>query len=104
MISFEDFKKIDLKVGEVKEVTDLEEANSLYKVIVDLGDEERQLLAGLKKYYEKEDLEGKQVVIVANLEPKSMFGEESQGMLLAVGDEARLLTVDEEVENGSEVS
>ena len=104
MITFEDFKKLDLRVGEIKSVEDLEGADSLYRVVVDLGEEERQVLAGLKDYYEKEEMEGKKVIIVANLEPKSMFGEESQGMILAAGEEARLLTVDGEVEKGSKVS
>ncbi len=104
MISFQDFKKIDLRVGEIKSIQDLEGADSLYRVVVDLGEEERQVLAGLKDYYEKEEMEGKKVVIVTNLEPKEMFGEESQGMILAAGKEARLLTVDGEVENGSKIS
>ena len=104
MITFEDFKKLDLRVGEVKYVEDLEGADSLYKVIVDIGDEERQVLAGLKDYYEKEEIEGKKVVIIVNLEPKVMFGEESQGMILAAGKEARLLTVDGGAEIGSQVS
>ena len=104
MISFQDFKKIDLRVGEIKSIQDLEGADRLYRVVVDLGEEERQVLAGLKDYYEKEEMEGKKVVIVTNLEPKEMFGEESQGMILAAGKEARLLTVDGEVENGSKIS
>jgi methionyl-tRNA synthetase len=61
-------------------------------------------LAGIKKFYELEELEGKKIIVLVNLEPKEMFGEESEGMLLAVGKEARLLTTDGEVENGKRVS
>jgi len=104
MITFEDFKKVDLRVGEVESVVDLEGADNLYKVIVDLGEEKRQVLAGLKDFYEKEEMKGKKVVVVFNLEPKEMFGEESQGMILAAGKDARLLTVDGNPENGSKVS
>ncbi len=103
MTTFDDFKKIEMKVGEILEVEEIPEADSLYKIEVDLGDEKRQVLAGIKKYYEKEDLLNKKVVVVANLETKEMFGEKSEGMILATGEEATLLTVDREVENGSEV-
>lgn len=104
MVTFDDFKKLDLRVGEIVEVEEIEEANKLYKMKVDLGEEERQVLAGIKKFYEMDELEGKKVVMVANLETKEMFGFESQGMVLAAGKEARLLTTDGKAENGSKVS
>ncbi len=104
MISFQDFKKLDLRVGEVLEVEDLEGADSLYKVIVNIGKEKRQVLAGLKDHYPKEEMVGKKVIVLANLETKVMFGQDSEGMILAAGKEARLLTVDGKVENGAEVS
>ncbi len=85
-------------------VEEVPEANKLYRLIVDIGEEERQLLAGLKKYYKKEELIGKKVVVLVNLEPKEMFGYESQGMVLAAGKNTSLLTVDEETENGSRIS
>ncbi len=103
MINFEEFKKTKMRVGEIKEVSEVPGADSLYKIIVDLGSEKRQVLAGIKKYYEKEDLLNKKVVVVANLEEKEMFGEVSQGMILAAGEEPALITVDEDVENGAEV-
>ncbi|MGM0439370.1 MAG: methionine--tRNA ligase subunit beta [Patescibacteria group bacterium] len=104
MITFDDFKKLDLRVGEIVEVEEIEEANKLYKMKVDVGEEKRQVLAGVKKFYDMDELEGKKVVMVVNLEPKEMFGFESQGMILAAGEEARLLTTDGQVENGSKVS
>lgn len=104
MITFDDFKKIDLRVGEIIEVDEIEKADKLYKIKVDLGNEKRQVLAGIKKFYEIDELEGKKVVVVVNLESKEMFGFESQGMILATGEEARLLTTDGEAENGSKVS
>lgn len=104
MVTFEDFKKLDLVVGKIKAVEDVDGADSLYKVIVDIGDEKRQVLAGLKDFYEKDELNGKKVVMISNLEPKEMFGEKSEGMLLAAGKDAKLLTVDKDVENGSRVS
>ncbi len=104
MITYQDFKKLDLRVGEIIEAEEIEDADSLYKIKVDLGDEKRQILAGIKKFYSLEELVGKKIIVLVNLEPKEMFGEESQGMLLAVGENARLLTTDGEVENGKRVS
>ncbi len=86
IISFEDFAKIDLRVGTIISADELEESNKLIKLIVDIGIEKRQIIAGVKKFYGVEDLVGKQVVIVANLAPKSLAGFESQGMLLAANN------------------
>jgi methionine--tRNA ligase beta chain len=82
-ITFEDFKKIDLRVGKILEAEKIEGSEKLLKLIVDLGKEKRQLVAGIGKYYRPEDLIGKEIVVVANLEPKKIMGIESQGMLLA---------------------
>jgi len=87
MVTFEDFKKIELKVAEIKEVNDHPNADRLYVVVVDLGDKRKQLVAGIKGSYSKEDLVGKQVIVVDNLEPAILRGVESQGMLLAASDE-----------------
>ena len=86
-ISFEDFQKADLRVGTVVSADDLEESNKLIKLTIDIGVERRQIIAGIKKRYKVEDLVGKQVVIIANLEPKNLAGYESQGMLLAATNE-----------------
>lgn len=88
MINIEDFRKLELKVAQIKEVTEHPNADKLYIVIVDLGDKTKQLVAGIRGSYQKEDLVGKQVVVVDNLEPAVLRGVESQGMLLAASDEA----------------
>ena len=82
-ISYGDFKKMDLVVGTITAVEPHPNADKLYVIKVDLGTEERQLVAGLKPYYEPEQLNGKQVVVVVNLEPANLRGVESRGMLLA---------------------
>jgi methionyl-tRNA synthetase len=86
MINIDDFKKVELKVAKIIEAERIAESEKLLKLKVSLGDEERQVLAGIGKYYDPADLVGKEIVIVANLEPKSLAGYESQGMLLAATD------------------
>jgi len=93
MVSIEDFKKLELKVAEIKEVMDHPNADKLYIVKVDLGDRTKQVVAGIKNSYAKEDLLGRQVVIVDNLEPAVLRGVESQGMLLAASDETGIAIV-----------
>tara|TARA_Y100000034_G_C6823021_1_gene370876 strand:- start:778 stop:1089 length:312 start_codon:yes stop_codon:yes gene_type:complete len=100
MITFGDFKKIELKVGEIKEVDDHPSADRLYVLKVDTG-EERTLVAGIKETYSKEELVGKKIIVVCNLEEKELRGVLSQGMLLAADKGASLLTVDKESSNGS---
>jgi len=110
MICYDDFAKLDLRVAKVLEAADHPNADKLVVLKVDLGDEQRQIVAGLKAYMTAESLVGKQVVVVTNLEPRKMRGLESNGMLLAasyVSDEQRsvvVLTTDREVPPGSEVS
>ena len=98
MISFEQFKQIDLVVAKVLSVEDHPNADKLYVLKVDLGDEERQLVAGLREHYSQDELQGKSVVIVANLEPAVLRGVESQGMLLAVQDRAQVKIIQPEIE------
>lgn len=86
MISFEDFKKLELKVAQIKEVIDHPDADKLYVITVDLGGKLKQIVAGVKGFYKKEELVGKQIVLVDNLEPAKLRGIESQGMLLAAQD------------------
>ena len=104
-VSFDDFAKLDLRVGRIIEVKDHPNADRLYLVKVDIGDEVRQLVAGLKKYYKPEELLNKTVVIVANLEPKKLRGVESQGMLLAAddGENVALLMPDKGIKLGSKI-
>ena len=96
MISIEDFRKLELKVGVIKEVSDHPNADKLYVVIVDMGDKTKQLVAGIRGSYTKEELIGKQVVVVDNLEPAVLRGVESQGMILAASDESGIVIVSPE--------
>jgi methionyl-tRNA synthetase len=83
-VSFDDFAKLDLRVGTIKAVEPHPNADKLLKMQVDLGDEQRQICAGIKPYTEDpQALVGQQIVVVANLEPRKIRGEESNGMLLA---------------------
>jgi methionyl-tRNA synthetase len=84
IVSFSDFKKMDIVVGTVTSVEPHPNADKLYVLNVDLGEEEeRTLVAGIKPYYTPDELQGKQLVVVKNLEPAIVRGVESQGMLLA---------------------
>lgn len=87
VIQYEDFAKLDLRVGTVKTAENHPNADKLIVLQVDLGGEQRQILAGLRGHYEAESLVGKQIVVVANLAPRTMRGLESQGMLLAASDQ-----------------
>jgi methionine--tRNA ligase beta chain len=83
-INFKDFSKLDLRVGKIKNAEDIEGADKLYKLSVDLGDlGERVICAGIKGFYSKEELIDKEIVVVCNLEPRKLRGIESHGMLLA---------------------
>lgn len=107
-VSFDDFTKLKLRVGRVIEASDHPNADRLLVLKVDLGDEQRQLCAGLKGHYTPEELVGRNLVIVANLAPRMMRGIESQGMLLAATspDQSRVMIVSPEsdIEPGSTVS
>lgn len=93
MATIEDFRKIELKVAEIKEVNEHPNADRLYIITVDLGDKTKQVVAGIRGSYQKEDLIGKQVVVVDNLEPALLRGVESQGMILAASDEEGIAIV-----------
>ncbi len=83
VISFEDFTKVQLRIGRVLEAKDHPNADKLIVMKVDIGTEQRQLVAGLKGYYTPEQLVGRDLVVVTNLAPRMMRGVESKGMLLA---------------------
>jgi methionyl-tRNA synthetase len=87
MINFDEFMKVDLRVAKVINAKDIPEADKLIKVTVDLGNEERTIFAGIKGFYNPEELIGKNIVVVANLEPRKMRFGVSEGMLLAAGDD-----------------
>lgn len=105
LIDIDMFRKIDLRVGLVKYAEKVQGSRKLIKLIVDLGSEERQIIAGLAEWYKPEDLVGKYVVVVANLKPKKLMGMESQGMILATCDKEKpvIITVAEDVKPGSKI-
>ncbi len=103
-VSFEDFNALDMRSGKIVKVEELPGADRLYKIQVDVGDEQLQTVSGLKNHYELEELENRQVVVLTNLEPAEIHGEKSECMLLAAeGEELALLTLDKELEPGAEV-
>lgn len=103
MITIEDFKKVELIIAQIKDVQDHPQADRLYLVKIDTGKEERQVVAGIRPFYKKEDLIGRKVVLVNNLQPAVIRGQESQGMILAATDSAGIavLSVDRDAELGS---
>ncbi len=105
-VDIKDFEKLELKVGEILRVDDIPEADKLYKLEVDIGGKQITLVAGIKKNYKKEELVGKKIVVLTNLQPATIRGVTSEGMLLAAvkGDNVRLVTVDGEIEVGSDVA
>lgn len=104
-ISIEDFMKVQLKVGKVLEAERVPKSNKLLKLQVDLGSERRQIVAGIGKKYEPDQLIGQTIVVVANLKPAKLMGVESQGMVLAAGGKEvlGLLTLNEDTAPGSQV-
>lgn len=125
IINFEDFAKVDLRVGEIVDAEEIVGADKLLKLRVDLGeDHKRTICAGIKEYYSTDELVGKKVIVVANLAPRKMRGIESQGMLLAASGEELtpqaypdkssqkistkgkvvLVSPEKEIENGARVS
>ncbi|MCK5082594.1 MAG: methionine--tRNA ligase subunit beta [Candidatus Omnitrophica bacterium] len=105
MITIEEFMRLELIVAQVKEVREHPNADRLYVMKVDTGTQERQLVAGIRLSYAPEELVGRRVVIAANLEPATIRGEESQGMILAASDEngISVLSPDRDVALGSKV-
>ncbi len=102
MIPLKEFQKVELRVGRITEVSDHPNADKMYVLKVDLGSEQRQLVAGLKGIHTKEQLQDKQVIVVCNLEPKELRGVRSEGMLLAA-DDGTLITPEKSVANGSKL-
>lgn len=105
MITIDYLDKIKLKVAKVLEAEKINGSDKLLKLIVSLGNETRQIVAGIQKYYKSDELIGKNIVIVANLKPAKLKGIESQGMVLAAGEDeiVRVLTVDGDIEAGADV-
>lgn len=97
-INYDDFKKLDIRVGHVKSCERVPKSKSLYKLIVDCGEKKyRQIITGISQFYEIEEILDTNIIILLNLEPKMIMGEQSEGMLLAADIEGKpfLLRVDE---------
>jgi methionyl-tRNA synthetase len=106
-IQFDDFAKIDLKVGTILSAEKVEKADKLLKLQVDLGFETRTIVSGIAMHFDPAAIVGKQVTVVTNLAPRKMKGIESQGMILTAEDrdgKLRLLKPEEAVSPGSSVS
>ena len=106
MISIDEFRKIELRVATIRSAEPRPNADKLMVLQIDLGSEQRQICAGIRSHYTAEELVGRQIVVVANLETAKLRGLESQGMLLAASDEGRviILTPETSVQAGSKVS
>ena len=106
MITIDDFRKLNILIGTIEKVEDIEGSEKLYRFEISIGEEKRQILGGLKTSYSKDELLGKQVVFLVNLEPRMIMGMESQGMILAASDDegkAIILQPLKEVKSGSVV-
>lgn len=106
-IFYNDFAKLDLRVAQIKAVEDIEGADRLYKLLIDIG-EERTIVAGVKAFYSKEELVGKKIAVLANLEPRTLKGVESRGMLLAASLDDKsalgLLVLDKDLPVGAKIA
>ncbi len=102
-ISFEEFQDVDMRVGEIREADPIEDSDNLMVLEVDIGVETRQVVAGLQGLHDPDDLPGTRVVLLANMEKTELFGRESNGMVLAAGEDADLLTTHEDAPLGTKI-
>jgi methionyl-tRNA synthetase len=102
-ISFDDFQELDVRVGRILEAEGIDGADDLARLVVDIGVEERQIVAGIKRLHDLSTLPGERVIVLANMEPAELFGVESDGMILAAGEEADLLTTHGDAAPGERV-
>ncbi|TRO50511.1 methionine--tRNA ligase subunit beta [Candidatus Bathyarchaeota archaeon] len=106
-INFEDFKKIDIRIGKVEKAEKVPESRNLLKIIVNFGFENRQCVAGLQNFYDPEELVNKKFAFVINMPPRKLMGIESECMILAAEDDIKnisLITPDKDISLGSKVS
>ncbi len=106
-VSFEEFSKLDLRIGKIVKVAKIPRSANLLKLTIDIGDDQlRTAVAGIAKYYPPEELEGRQLAVMVNLEPRRIFGVESEVMILAAQDEKNVVILQPEksIETGSEIS
>lgn len=104
-ITYDDFAKLEIRVAKIIEVDRIPGKTKIIKGIIDLGEEKRQVIIGGAEYYQPEDLVGKRVIVLANLEPRKIGGVESNAMLLAADDNDKpfWLTVSEDVPLGTKI-
>jgi methionyl-tRNA synthetase len=104
-IKFDDFVKLDIRVGEIIECSQLENSDKLFKLRVDFGDFQKQILSGLRDYYTTKNLLGKQAVFVVNLPPRKIRGEMSEGMILCADDGKNIIFIapKTKIKNGSKI-
>ncbi|MFX1365434.1 MAG: methionine--tRNA ligase [Promethearchaeota archaeon] len=105
LVSYEDFKKLDIRVAQVENIEKVPKADKLYKLSIDLGSEKRTLVAGLAEYYKPDDLKGKKIIVLTNLEPRKLRGILSEGMLLAAvdGENVSILKPDKDLPPGAKI-
>jgi len=103
VITFDEFKKVELKTAKILDAQDIPGADRIWKLTVDIGGEKKEIVAGIKQFYTREALVGRSVVVVNNLTPSVIRGVESHGMLLVAkdGTTLSLLTVDKDMPPGS---
>ena len=107
MIGFDEFQELDLRIGEIKEVEEIEGSDNLFKMQVDVGDETKQSVGGFKGYYSQEEMKGRKVPVLVNLEPSELMGVKSECMVLAAvmdGDEPVFLEPEKDLEAGTGVA
>jgi methionyl-tRNA synthetase len=106
MIDLEYFKKVDMRVGEILEAEKIKGSKKLLRIVVDIGDEKRDVVAGIAEFYKPDALIGKRVILVANLKPAKIMGQDSNGMILAAtkGKKLALLNIDRDLDPGGRVS
>lgn len=108
IVQFSEWQKLDLRTAKILKAEEIEGADKLYKLEIDLGFEKRTLVAGLKPYYSQEELENKNIIVFTNLAPRTIRGVESKGMILAASNEGhekvKLLQADSDIELGSRIS
>ena len=103
MISFKEFKKMEMRIGTITKVEEIPNSKNLMKLKVDIGGQEKQAIAGIKGYYQPSEIEGKQFVFITNLEPAKLMGELSEIMILAAveGDKVVLIKPEKGISNGA---
>jgi len=105
VVTIDDFAKLDMRVAEIKSAERVPNTERLLKLKIDVGGETREIVAGIAEHYACEELVGKKIIVLTNLEPRTIRGVKSNGMLLAAQHNGKLslLTVDREIENGAKV-